>query len=75
MTKTVDQLKEEQRDLIRCVEQTFTKSVHGQVVLNYLVETFYDCNLMGSSDAQTNRNIGQRDVVLHLKELIKAGEL
>lgn len=65
-----ESLKQQQVALARAFKQVFTSTPEGKQVLAYLATEFYHCNLMGATDSHTNRNIGQRDVVMHINEII-----
>jgi hypothetical protein len=45
-----------------------------QVLLEHLREKFYDCELIGESDAETFANLGAREVVRALLDLRKRTE-
>lgn len=45
-----------------------------QVLLGHLREKFYDCDLLGDSDAETYLKLGEREVVRVLQELRKRTE-
>ncbi len=43
------------------------KTRDGQLVLGHLLDKFYDCRL---KDETLVRQVGQRDVILYLKQLL-----
>jgi hypothetical protein len=47
----------------------------GKVLLEALEETFIYGDLFGADDRETNRNLGGREVVMHLRLLAKVSEV
>ncbi len=47
----------------------FMRSEAGQEIIRVLEEEFYDADLLGGDPYETYHKIGQRDVVLYLKQI------
>lgn len=67
---TRDEIMERLRTKVRYFHSTFT-STQGQVVLKALEEEFNHDNIKSSDPHETYYRLGQRDVVVYIRQLLE----
>lgn len=68
---------EEAKQNIKKLATTYRRlfeTPNGMKVLLDLESEFEPDKLMGNNDAQTNYNVGKRDVVRYIKQMIRIGD-
>ena len=57
-------------DVQKAIRSVFS-SPDGKVLLEYLRRTYYDCKI---SDENVERQLGRRDVVWSIKQILEGGD-